>query len=394
MNFNDHHKNSVKMKLISYKLLSKGDNKDINNELKKAGVFSRGKNKNEGEVWRVKNQELKPTTAPEEKYFINEIIKQYLLNTSKYNDGLNYKYFQNFTDLLTKRNDQKIYPKKRLELFYSRINNSKKRNLKNSFSNNFFLDPCLNKKVKKNRNTTFITYIESLNKTKRENFRGKTNTYMSHFNYFRNDDKDENLNDFYNTYNPYKSFYSIDQSHYNNFLKGFNNFTPIENKTQAFIRNNNKINFSNDTSSFFATQYNSNDHHYSIDDEIPAKEELIKTGDKSRYLEFLKNKYKFFNNPKLIQLKYHNEKKRRIRLFQKLPNSKFLDKKIKDAFKYELFNKIKRENVNKYFTISKTKVSNRNKRRIPGISLKETKKDIFDKEFKNILSNIQKTSHS
>ena len=39
MNFNDDRKNLVKMKLISYKLLSKGDNKDINNEIKNIKVL-------------------------------------------------------------------------------------------------------------------------------------------------------------------------------------------------------------------------------------------------------------------------------------------------------------------------------------------------------------------
>ena len=63
MYFNDQHKSSVKMKLINYKILPRDDIKDINNELKKVGVFSLGNSKKEDEAWRVKKPELKPATG-------------------------------------------------------------------------------------------------------------------------------------------------------------------------------------------------------------------------------------------------------------------------------------------------------------------------------------------
>lgn len=382
MYFNDRRKNLVKMKLISYRLLPKEDIKDINYELAKAGVFSRGKDKKE-DVWRVKKPELKFTTAPEDKYCMNEIIKKYILNTRKSNDGLDSKYFQNFTDLLTKRSDQKTYAKKRLELFYNRVAHFKKKNFSKSFSNNLYLDPYLNNKIKQNRNSTFITYIEGLNKTKSGNFRKKNLKYMD--NYFN---KKENLNDLYNIYKPYKSFYNTDQSNNKN-LYDFNNFTPIVDKPQKFIMNNKKSDFSDDASSFFASQYNEN-NNTSIDNDIIAKEELLQTGDKTKYLQFLNNKYKFFYNSKLYQSKYSNDKKKRIWLYKKKPNSKYLEKEIKDSFKNELFNRIKRENMNKYLTSNKAKVGNGKKKRIIGITLKEMNKANFDKECKNILTNIQK----
>ena len=368
MYFNDQHKSSVKMKLINYKILPRDDIKDINNELKKVGVFSLGNSKKEDEAWRVKKPELKPTTAPEEKYFMNEILKKYIFNTRKSNDGLNYKYFQNFTDLLTKKNDQKIYPKKRLELFYNRINNSKNKNISNSFSNNFLLDPYLNKKIKKNKNTIFITYIENLNKIKNRKFLKKHHKYMDNLNYINN--KNENLDDFFNMYKPSKTYYNNDKSYYKNCLK-----------------NNKKYKFSDDNS-FFLSQYNSDDNYKtkSIDDEIPAKEELLKTGDNTKYLEFLQNKYKFFYNPKS---NYSNEKKKRIKLFKKKPNSKYLDKVKKDSFKNELFNRIKREKMNKNSTTNKTKIVNVYKPKKICISLKEINKVNFDKECNNILINIQ-----
>ena len=76
---------------------------------------------------------------------------------------------------------------------------------------------------------------------------------------------------------------------------------------------------------------------------LVGKEDFLANGDKERYHEYLSREYNFFSQAKLRQMKYLFDKQKRIKLFKKLPNAKYLNYKKDNPLRIELFNKINRE---------------------------------------------------
>lgn len=96
---------------------------NINEEIFRAGVFM---NENEEYICRPYLKKIYEKSSPEKKYDLNEIIKYYELNkNNKYIYGYTSDYFRKLTDLMAKKK-HKTYSKERLDLFNSRVNNSKK----------------------------------------------------------------------------------------------------------------------------------------------------------------------------------------------------------------------------------------------------------------------------
>jgi len=308
---------------------------NIYDEIKSGRVMNRIKI---DEIWRGRANESNPTLNSEKKYQFNQIIKNYK-NDKNELKGFDYKYILELSDLLAKK-DNNFY-KKRLELYRSRVKGKKKENYynintallhPNSTTYNFRKKQIIQSESNR-RQKSFMTFINGSNKNNKANLNNESNSG-------RNFNKQRN-NDLYNYKSPTRIFS----------LKNLISNSDSKSSGKNILNNTNK-------QGFLITQYNSNVEDENDTTSLAGKEAFLFSGDKEKYHEYLDKEYNFFNQPKLIQIKYLYEKKKRIKLFKKIPNEKYLRYTKEDPFKIELFKRINREKKNLYLNAIKNMKKN------------------------------------
>ena len=371
----------IKIRKRNY-LFEKNQKINIDNEIKSGGIENKRKI---DEIWRGRTKELHDNPQSEQKYQLNQIIKKYQSNKDE-RKGYDYKYILELTDLLAKKDSD--FTKKRLELYNRRISSKKNLNkleLDKSLSQlyrttNYFNQTPKLQGDKLNKNPiTFMTYIYG-NK-KNNNFRKNNfyNTFYNGRNKNNNNLNNQNNQDFY-----YKTSYNYNSPLRIKSLKYLLSDSKNKSWGKELIKNNNKAN-----TGILITQYNNNVEDDFDNTSLVGKEDFLFSRDKEKYHEYLNKQYKFFNQPKLIQIKYLYEKQKRIKLFKKLPNAKYLFLKKEDPLKTEIFRRINREKNNIYFDALKNMGKNNNTKKIDRLKNKSFNKKSFYKECKNIMMNVK-----
>ena len=378
----------IKIKKRNY-LSEKKEKLYMDKEIKSGAIM----NEKIQEVWRGKHNQLYENSYPEEKYMLNEILKKYQSNKDQLK-GFNYKYILELTDLLGQKD--KNFSKKRLELYNNRIHNIKKQ-----YSN-------------KNEKYLLKSYKKAYNVSNKPNHKtdlfNKKNqmTFMTNFNGDIKNNKNKTYNSFYNkrnknnnynfanmNSNKYIEIYNKTSYNYNSplrvaSLKFLLSNPKSKSSRREHLKNINKNLESNFTSSFYLTQYNMNNDDSFDTTSLVGKEDFLISGDREKYHEYLQKEYKFFDVPRLRQIKFLLDKQKRIKLFKKMPNAKYLNYRREDPLKTEIFRKIKREKNKTYFGFVKDITKNEKKSRLPGIVTKPNNKLNFYNECQKILSNLKK----
>ena len=357
----------IKIKKRNY-ISEKKENFNMNNIIKKGGFI----NDKLEQIWRGRAKQLYQKSNQEEKYMLNEILKKYKSNQDELK-GYNYKYVLELSDLLGQRD--KNFSKKRLELYKNRINSRQnthiyhtEKNLIENISNtpNIKSDINSKKKIK-----TFMTNTYGNNKYNK--------TSNNFFNKGKNNYNNLNLQNFQNI-----DIYNKTSSYYNSPLKIASlKYLLTNQKSKSCNKKDNII------ASFYLTQYNNNDEDSLDTTSLVGKEAFLFSGDKEKYHEYLQKEFRFFDQPKLREAKYLFEKQKRIKLYKRLPNDKFLNYGRKDPLKIEIFNKINREKNYIYFGKQKDRIKKQNKKRLDAINTKIKEKIGFYKNCKNIFKNIK-----
>ena len=312
-------------------------------------------------LWRGKTESFKSKSNQEKNFYLKEVMKKYQTNQDELK-GYNYKYVLELSDLLGQRD--KDFSKKRLELYNHRIEKEKKQYSK---THEKFIKYQTFYKPKKQTNY-FMDFFDS----RKKNNYAKGNSMHSFNNTMYNNKQNNNIKkDAYyrTTYNynwPNKYNFLLDNKNkkcndrkYNNILTEFNN-KRNEKEEQSF-----------DTTS------------------LVGKEDFLASGDKERYHEYLSREYNFFNQARLRQMKYIFDKQKRIKLFKKLPNAKFLNYKKDNPLRTELFNKINREKqklVQDFSNSLDTKLYLKNKK----IHFSNRPKTKFNQDYQNIFIKLKK----
>jgi hypothetical protein len=180
----------------------------------------------------------------------------------------------------------------------------------------------------------------------------------------------------------------------------YNYNTPLRIKSLKYLLSDSKNkswgkdilkNNNNRNTGVLITQYNNNVEDDFDNTSLVGKEDFLFSRDKEKYHEYLNKQYKFFNQPKLIQIKYLYEKQKRIKLFKKMPNAKYLFLKKEDPLKTEIFKRINREKNNIYLDVLKNMEKNNNTKKNYKLKSKSFNKEYFYKECKHIMMNVKKT---
>ena len=357
----------IKIKKRNY-ISEKKENFNMNNIIKKGGFI----NDKLDQVWRGRAKPLYQKSNQEEKYMINDILKKYKSNQDELK-GYNYKYVLELSDLLGQRD--KNFSKKRLELYKNRINSRKNTQIYHTEKNlldNIPSTPNIKSDINnKNKIKTFMTNTYGNNKYNK--------TSNNFFNKGKNFYNNSNLQNYQNI-----DIYNKTSSYYNSPLKIASlKYLLTNQKSKSCNKKDNII------ASFYLTQYNNNDEDSLDTTSLVGKEAFLFSGDKEKYHEYLQKEFRFFDQPKLREAKYLFEKQKRIKLFKRLSNDKFLNYGKKDPLKIEIFNKINREKNHIYFGKQKEIIKKQNKKRLDAINTKINEKIGFYKNCKNIFKNIK-----
>ena len=363
-------------------LFEKNQKINIDNEIKSGGIRSKKKN---DEIWRGRTKEYNDDPQIEQKYQLNQIIKKYQSNKDE-RKGYDFKYILELTDLLAKKDDN--FTKKRLELYNRRISSKKNLNkleIDKSLSqlyktaNHFNQKPKLQVDKFNKNHIKFMTYITENNKNnnlKKNNF---YNTFYKGRNKNNNGFNNQNNQDYY-----YKTSYNYNSPLRIKSLKYLLSDSKNKSWGKDILKNNN-----NPNTGILITQYNNNVEDDFDNTSLVGKEDFLFSRDKEKYHEYLNKQYKFFNQPKLIQIKYLYEKQKRIKLFKKMPNAKYLFLKKEDPLKTEIFKRINREKNNIYLDVLKNMEKNNNTKKNDRLKSKSFNKGRFYKECKNIMMNVK-----
>ena len=383
---NDDYKGMIKVKKRNY-LHEKEEALYMNNEIKAGGFI----NNKVDEIWRGKSKQLFTKSNQEEKYMINDILKKYQFSQDE-RKGYDYKYVLELSNLLGQKD--KNFSKKRLELYNNRINNKRKTYI-NYTENNML------KKYESPNNITKITKFKTKfnNKNKLKEFmvnnyeNCKNNKYRTYNNFYNKGNKKNFLNKV-NFNNNQLDIYSKISNNCNSpkkiaSLKYLLTNPKSKSCKKENLLNNNK-NDKNIISSLYLTQYNSNEEDSFDTTSLVGKEEFLFYGDREKYHEYLQKEFKFYDKPKLREIKYLVDKQKRIRLFKRLSNDKFLNYRREDPLKIEIFNKINREKNHIFLGKQKDIIKKDNKRKLAIINNKINEKLKFYKNCKNIFENIKK----
>ena len=354
---------------------------NINEEMSNIGVYM---NEKQEFVWRANKKKLYEKSSPDQKYDLNEILKYYELNKNKYLQGFTSNYFRKLSELMVK-NKNKNYSKERLDLFNSRINQSQKIYIEHLKKNgkDSEIKSSLNKKIK----NPFVTCLHSYNNKnnkfkigkKDDNIKLKLKNNILYSNYINNqnpissnnistltfNDYDKKISKIKITNNNELSYNSTSREgmgdHKNKYLTKYLSYKNI------LITNNNKSKTNSNISFSFQNIKKNNSVDYNFND---GKEEIFKNMDQDKYFNYLKNQYHFYdeyNNKN--QINFDKKRKRRKNLFNLKPNSKFLEKIIKNTCKIDFFKK------------KKKKINDNS----PNIKINNnTKKNILKKKFGNL----------
>ena len=270
------------------------------------------------ELWRGKTQSFMAKTRPEENFYLKEVMKKYQTNQDELK-GYNYKYVLELSDLLGQKD--KNFSKKRLELYNLRVEQEKRQYSKN---NEKFIKYQTTYKPKKQSNY-FMDFFDTKKKSNLSlNNKGNlTNMYNTTVYINKDSMKKRERDIYYKTYNNNSSSNKLEKIGF--FCGKANNKYKLNNLMTEFSNKKDNEDESFDTTS------------------LVGKEDFLANGDKERYHEYLSKEYNFFNQAKLRQMKYLFDKQKRIKLFKKLPNAKYLSYKKDNPLRLELFNKINRE---------------------------------------------------
>ena len=373
----------IKFKKRNY-LFEKNQKINIDNELKSGGIRSTKKN---DEIWRVRTKEYNDDPQPEQKYQINQIIKKYQSNEDE-RKGYDFKYILELTDLLAKKDNN--FSKKRLELYNRRI--SSKKNL-----NNLEIDKSLSQlyRTENHFNQKPKLQVDNLNKN---HIKLMTN--------ITGNNKNINIkkNNFYNTFYNGRNKNNIGSNNQNNedyyYKTSYNYNSPLRIKSLKYLLSDSRVkswgkdllkNNNNPNTGILITQFNNNVEDDFDNTSLVGKEDFLFSRDKEKYHEYLNKQYKFFNQPQLFQIKYLYEKQKRIKLFKKMPNAKYLSIKKEDPLKTEIFKRINREKNNIYLDVIKNMEKNNNTKKNDRLKSKSFNKGYFYKECKHIMMNVKKT---
>ena len=340
-------------------LLEKKQKMNIYNEIKSGRVMNRIKI---DEIWRAKAKDKNPTLSSEKKYQFNQIIKYYRADKNEIK-GFDSKYILELTDLLSKK-DNNFY-KKRLELYRSRIKDKKRlihynvnKTLLHPYNtaNNFYKKQNIQTELDR-RQKAFMTFINVSNKNNKAHI---NNQDISERNLSK-----QKYDDLYNYNTPTK-------------IKSIKNL--ISNSDSKSYRKN--IIMNTNSPGFLITQYNKNVEEEGDTTSLAGREAFLFSGDQEKYHEFLNKEYNFFSQPKLSQIKYLYEQKKRIKLFKKIPNEQYLRYQKGDPFKTELFKRINREKKNLYLSAIKNLKKNKERKIFIGKTNKSINKGKLLKDYK------------
>ena len=361
----------IKFKKRNY-LFEKNQKINIDNEIKSGGIRN---TKKSDEIWRGRIKEYNDDPQSEQKYQINQIIKKYQTNKDE-RKGYDFKYILELTDLLAKKDNN--FTKKRLELYNRRIKSKKnldKLEIDKSLLQPYRTENHFNQKPKLqvdkfNKNhIKFMTYITENNKNnnlKKNNF---YNTFYKGRNKNNNGFNNQNNQDYY-----YKTSYNYNSPLRIKSLKYLLSDSKNKSWGKDILKNNN-----NPNRGVLITQYNNNVEDDFDNTSLVGKEDFLFSRDKEKYHEYLNKQYKFFNQQK------------RIKLFKKMPNAKYLFLKKEDPLKTEIFKRINREKNNIYLDVLKNMEKNNNSKKNYKLKSNSFNKGYFYKECKHIMMNVKKT---
>ena len=311
------------------------------------------------ELCRGYRNPFQKSSYQEEKYMINEILKKYKYSQDE-KKGYSSKYVLELSNLLGSKN--KNFPKERLELYNNRINKKSDTFIKYDIDN-YLLQKKNSEQLKKS--------IQTLKKGMTN--KKKVKTFMT--NIFSNVPNNKTSLHFYE--------------------KGFSN--KNKNRPKLFSLNNSlantkkKFEFKNKEQEFkFIKSIAQNEDSFDTTS-LVGKEEFFVSGDREKYQEFLQKEYQFFEQPKLGELKFLIEKQKRIKLFKKQTNYKYLNYKKEDPIKTEIFRRINRGRNHFYSNIGANlkKEKNYNKKYSPFNMKGNLKGKTFFKDCQQILENIK-----
>ena len=312
------------------------------------------------ELWRGKTKSFLAKTQPEENFYLKEVMKKYQTNQDELK-GYNYKYVLELSDLLGQRD--KNFSKKRLELYNLRIEKEKK--------------------IYSKTNEKFIKYQTAYKPKKQFNY------FMDFFdnrkkNIFLRGSKG-NANNIYNkTMFNNREKNNIKKREQDVYYRTYNNNNNSLNK----LKLNNEINYNKDILTENSIKKNDKEEESFDTTSLVGKEDFLANGDKERYHEYLSREYNFFSQAKLRQMKYLFDKQKRIKLFKKLPNAKYLNYKKYNPLRIELFNKINREKQKLSNEFPNSIDKNLYLRKKDGYRKKPNFK--YNKDFQNIVTKIKK----
>ena len=361
--------NQGMMKNIKKNFLSEKKDTFCMNKNIQSGTFVNDKIE---EKWRGRIKRRYTNNSTEEKFMINEILKKYKISQYE-KKGFNFKYILELSDLLGQKD--KEFSRKRLKLYNNRINIRKKTVLNNTEKNS--LEEFKVPKTPQNFNIKL-------------EIKQKPKIFMTNIN-------GNNKNKTFNNFNKKGNFFNINNynkpsfSNYNspNRINSLKYLLTEENKNLKKNLTNKKIK-NNINPSFYLTQYYSKNEDSFDNTSLDGKEAFLLSGDREKYHEYLQKQYKFFEQPKLRQAKYLFEKQKRIKLFKNLPNLKFLNMRIEDPIKTEIFNRIYREKNHVYFDKQKDLLRIKKKKHLDLLNNKKNNKLQFYRDCKNLLSSIEK----
>jgi hypothetical protein len=268
----------------------------------------------------------------------------------------------------------KNFSKKRLELYNLRVEREKRQYAKN---NEKFIKYQTPYKPKKQSNY-FMDFFNTRKKNHLSlNNKGNWNNIYNNSMYSNKDNiKKRELDIYYKTYNNKSSPNKLEKI-------GFLYSGKLNNKYKL----NNGKNY-NDIMTELSNKKDNEDESFDTTS-LVGKEDFLANGDKERYHEYLSKEYNFFNQAKLRQMKYLFDKQKRIKLFKKLPNAKYLSYKKDNPLRLELFNKINREkeklsNGFPYSVDKKLYLSSKKN------GYRKNQKFKNNKDFQNILTKLKK----
>ena len=345
-------------------LFEKKQKINIYDEIKSGRIMNRIKI---DEIWRGRTNESNPTLNSEKKYQFNQIIKNYK-NDKKELKGFDSKYILELSDLLAKK-DNNFY-KKRLELYRSKVKFKKK--------NNYY-----------NINTTLLQQYNTANNFhKKQNIQTGSNrrqkAFMTFINGSKNNYKANQNNESISEKNfikqRYNDLYIKTTYNYNSPKRIFSPKNLVANSDSKSYGK--KIKYNTNNPGFLITQYNTDVEDEGDINNLIGREAFLLSGDIEKYHEYLDNQYHFFNQPKLIQINYLYAKKKRIKLFKKIPNEKYLRYTKEDPFKIELFKRINREKKKLYLSAIKNTKKKDEKKNFIGKTSKSVNKVKLFKDYK------------